>query len=122
MDGQPAKSCWHRKSSIDRKRRPAESRTGTRSAGTPCRTKLFACLAVTVRTSSDAQGGSESRKTGGGGAAAAASCGIGIGDLTRLWQLLRRRLGRGLGGERRRLAGSVRLLEPHLHLELREHA
>src|SRR3954471_5387240 len=123
MDGQPAKSCWHRKSSSDRKRSPAESRTGTRSAGTPCRTKVFACLAVTVRTSSDAQGGSESRNTGGGGAAAA-SCGIGIGigDLTRLRQLLRRRLGRGLSGERRGLAGGVRLLEAHLHLELREHA
>src|SRR3954470_21317695 len=121
MDGQPAKSCWHRKSSSDRKRSPAESRTGTRSAGTPCRTKVFACLAVTVRTSSDAQGGSESRNTGGGGAAAA-SCGIGIGDLTRLRQLLRRRLGRGLSGERRRLAGGVRLLEPNLRPDLREHA
>src|SRR3954471_14122512 len=126
MDGQPAKSCWHRKSSSDRQRRPAESRTGTRSAGTPCRTKVFACLAVTVRTSSDAQGGSESRNIGveGGGAAAAS----GIGEIdpsrksTRVRQLLRRRLGGRLSGERRRLAGGVRLLEAHLHLELREHA
>ena len=37
---------------------------------------------------------------------------------TRVRQLLGRGLGGGLGGERRRLAGGVRLLEAHLPLEL----
>src|ERR1700681_470626 len=121
MDDQPAKSCWLRKSSSDRKRNPAAPRTGTRSAGTPCRTNALACLAVTVRTSSDAQGGSESRNTGGEGAAASGSGGVdGIGYLTRILQLLRRGLGRRLSRERRGLVGGVRLLEAHLHLELRE--